>query len=56
MQHAYTLTEKGKVDEVLAEIGRAIKARPAEKELFYHRAYARPSGEKDGGARRLARP
>jgi len=38
MQHAYTLTEAGKHDEALAEIGRAIASRPQEKELVYHRA------------------
>ena len=38
MQHAYTLTEAGKHEEALAEINRAIKARPEEKELLYHRA------------------
>jgi uncharacterized Ntn-hydrolase superfamily protein len=48
MQHAYTLTEAGKHDDALAEINRAIKARPEEKELLYHRACMRArAGRKD---------
>jgi uncharacterized Ntn-hydrolase superfamily protein len=38
VQHAYVLTDQERYAEALTEIGRAIAARPADKELLYHRA------------------
>jgi uncharacterized Ntn-hydrolase superfamily protein len=38
VQHAYVLTDQRRFADALAEVGRAVAARPDDKELLYHRA------------------